>query len=137
MKKDLPENIVEDISIAVVLENSTPSEKVWNVYLINEKKQPLVNVIISSKGYGEKDGREVKTTVLRHFLGDVEGNTSCKIEAIDPEVFGLTNEYWLSYYMEKTIYDKKYIFLPESIVDENLIKVPLVDKPGIVIGGSK
>ncbi|NGM63896.1 hypothetical protein [Sphingobacterium sp. SGR-19] len=137
MKKDLPENIVEDISIAVVLENSTPSDKVWNVYLINEKKLPLVNVIISSKGYGEKDGREVKTTVLRHFLGDVEGNTSCKIEAIDPELFGLTNEYWLSYYMEKTIYDKKYIFLPESIVDENLIKVPLVDKPGIVIGGSK
>lgn len=137
MKKDLPENIVADISIAVVLENSTPSDKVWNVYLINEKKLPLVNVIVSSKGYGEKDGREVKTTVLRHFLGDIDANASCKIEAIDPQVFGLTNEYWLSYYIDKTIYDKKYIFLPESIVDENLIKVPLVNKPGIVIGGSK
>ncbi|TYR33330.1 hypothetical protein FXV77_17905 [Sphingobacterium phlebotomi] len=137
MKKDLPENIVEDISIAVVLENSTPSDKVWNVYLINENKLPLTNVIVSSKGYGEKDGREVKTTVLRHFLGDIEANASRKIEAIDPQVFGLTNEYWLSYYLDKTIYDKKYIFLPESIVDENLIKVPLVNKPGIVIGGSK
>ncbi len=137
MKKDLPENIVEDISIAVVLENSTPSDKVWNVYLINENKLPLTNVIVSSKGYGEKDGREVKTTVLRHFLGDIEANVSRKIEAIDPQVFGLTNEYWLSYYLDKTIYDKKYIFLPESIVDENLIKVPLVNKPGIVIGGSK
>jgi len=60
-----------------------------------------------------------------------------KVEAIDQQVFGLTNEYWLSYYIDKTIYDKKYIFLPESIVDENLIKVPMVDKPGIVIGGSK
>ncbi|HLT87050.1 MAG TPA: hypothetical protein VKZ57_05625 [Sphingobacterium sp.] len=137
MKKDLPENIVEDISIAVVLENSTPSDKVWNVYLINEKKRPLTNIIVSSKGYGEKDGKEVKTTVLRHFLGDIEAKTSCKIEAIDPAVFGLTNEYWLSYYIDQTIYDKKYIFLPESIVDENLIKVPLVNKPGIVIGGSK
>lgn len=137
MKKDLPENIVEDISIAVVLENATPSDKVWNVYLINEKKLPLINVIVSSKGYGEKDGVEVKTTVLRHFLGDIEANTSRKIEAIDPQVFGLTNEYWLSYYIDRTIYDKKYIFLPESIVDENLIKVPLVNKAGIVIGGSK
>ena len=137
MKKDLPENIVEDISIAVVLENATHSDKVWNVYLINEKKLPLINVIVSSKGYGEKDGVEVKTTVLRHFLGDIEANTSRKIEAIDPQVFGLTNEYWLSYYIDKTIYDKKYIFLPESIVDENLIKVPLVNKAGIVIGGSK
>ncbi|PRD56255.1 hypothetical protein [Sphingobacterium gobiense] len=137
MKKDLPDNIVEDISIAIVLENSTPSEKVWNVYLINEKQLPLTNVIVSSKGYGEKDGKEVKTTVLRHFLGEIEARTSYKIEAIDPQVFGLTNEYWLSYYIDKTIFDKKYIFLPESIVDENLIKVPLVNKPGIVIGGRK
>ena len=137
MKKDFPENIVEDISIAIVLENSTPSEKVWNVYLINEKKIPLTNIIVSSKGYGEKDGKEVKTSILRHFLGDLEASASRKIEAIDPAVFGLTNEYWLSYYIDKTIYDKKYIFLPESIVDENLVKVPLVNKPGIVIGGNK
>ncbi|HLS96588.1 hypothetical protein BC792_11024 [Sphingobacterium allocomposti] len=137
MKKDLPENIVEDISIAVVLESETPSDKVWNVYLVNEKEEPLVNVLVSSKGYGQKDGREVKTTTLRHFLGEIGGATATKIEAIDSEVFGLTNEYWLSYYIDNTIYDKKYIFLPESIVDENLIKVPLVNKPGIVIGGSK
>lgn len=137
MKKDLPENIVQDISIAVVLENSTPSDKIWNVYLVNEKNQFLTNVIISSKGYGKKDGRDVKTSVLRHFLGDLDANSFRKIEAIDPQVFGLTNEYWLSYYIDNTIYDKKYIFLPESIADENLIKVPLVDKPGVVIGGSK
>jgi len=137
MKKDLPDNTVEDISIAVVLENSTPSDKVWNVYLVNEKERPIENVIVSSKGYGKKDGREVKTTVLRHFLGDIEAQASRMVEAIDPEVFGLTNEYWLSYYINGTIYDKKYIFLPESIVDENLMKVPVVNKPGIVIGGSK
>lgn len=41
MKKDLPENVVEDISIAVVLENETPAEKIWNVYLVNEKGVPL------------------------------------------------------------------------------------------------
>ena len=37
MKKDLPLNIVEDISVAVVLETESPTTKVWNVYLINEK----------------------------------------------------------------------------------------------------
>ncbi len=137
MKKDLPVNIVEDISIAVVLEHDTPSEKSWNVYLVNEKDVLLQNVFVSSKGYGLKDGKEVKTTTLRHFLGDVEAGKAVKIEAIDIQVFGLTNEYWLSYYINSTIYDKKYIFLPESIVDENLTRVPLVDRPGIVIGGNK
>lgn len=137
MKEDLPENIVEDISIAVVLENDTPTDNVWSVYLINEKEVPLSNVLVTSKGYGKKDGREVKTTTLRHFIGDVGAEQTVKIEIIDSQVFGLTNEYWLSYYIDQTIYDKKYIFLPESIVDENLIKVPLVNKPGIVIGGTK
>lgn len=135
MKKDLPENIVEDISVAVVLEGETPAVKNWIVYLINEKNVQLNNVLVSSKGYGEKDGKPVKTTTLRHFIGDVEGKTSAKIEAIDEEVFGLTNEYWLSYYINGTIYDKKYIFLPESIVDENLSKVPIVNKPGVLIRG--
>ncbi len=137
MKKDLPDNIVEDISIAIVLERESPSEKVWNVYLINEKETPITNVLVSSKGYGHKDGREVKTSSLRHFIGDVDALSAVKIEAIDTQVFGLTNEYWLSYYIDNTIYDKKYIFLPESIVDENLMKIPLVNKAGILIGGTR
>jgi len=133
MKKDLPENIVEDLAMAVVLMNETPESKSWTVYLVNLKKVQIDNVLISSKGYGEKDGRMVKTSVLRHFLGDVPAASFKGVEAIDTEVFGLTNEYWLSYYIDGTIYDKKFIFLPESIVDENLIKIPLVNKPGVMI----
>jgi len=133
MKKDLPENKVEDLAMAVVLMNEGPEIKNWTVYLINLKKEAITNVLISSKGYGEKDGRMVKTSVLRHFLGDLEPLTYKGVEAIDTQVFGLTNEYWLSYYIEGTIYDKKFIFLPESIVDENLIRIPLINKPGVMI----
>ncbi len=137
MKEDLPENIVADISIAVVLESDSPQGRVWNVYLVNEKSVPIRNVMVSSKGYGTKDDREVKTSVLRHFIGDIEAGDYAKIEAIDEQVFGLTNEYWLSYYIDGTIYDKKYIFLPESIIDDNLIRVPVLNKPGVIIGGNK
>ena len=133
MKADLPENTVEDIAMAVVLMGETPEVKSWTVYLVNLKNEAITNVLISSKGYGEKDGKQVKTSVLRHFVGDMEANSFAAVEAIDPEVFGLTNEYWLSYYIGSTIYDKKFIFLPESIIDSNLIKVPLVNKPGVMI----
>jgi hypothetical protein len=133
MKKDLPENIVEDVAMAVVLINETPEVKNWTVYLVNLKDQEITDVLISSKGYGEKDGRMVKTSVLRHFLGNIPAQSFKGVEAIDTAVFGLTNEYWLSYYIDKTIYDKKFIFLPESIVDENLIRIPLVNKPGVMI----
>ncbi|TDG35684.1 hypothetical protein EZJ43_11725 [Pedobacter changchengzhani] len=133
MKADLPENTVEDIAMAVVLIGETPEVTSWTVYIVNLKDEPITNVLISSKGYGEKDGKQVKTSVLRHSIGDMEANSFKGVEAIDPEVFGLTNEYWLSYYVGSTIYDKKFIFLPESIIDSNFIKIPLVNKPGVMI----
>lgn len=133
MKKDLPENIVEDVAIAVVLMSETPEVKNWTVYLVNLKNEPISNVLITSKGYGEKDGKQVKTSLLRHFIGDVPAQGSAGVEAIDTAVFGLTNEYWLSYYIGNTIYDKKFIFLPESIVDTNLIRIPVLNKPGVMI----
>lgn len=133
MKKDLPQNIVEDVAIAVVLMNDTPEHASWSVYLVNYKGEKLEHVLVSSKGYGEKDGKMVKTSVLRHSLRDVAPQSFAVIEAIDPAVFGLTNEYLLSFYIDGTIYDKKFIFLPESIVDANLMHIPLINKPGVMI----
>lgn len=133
MKKDLPENIVEDIAIAVVLEREGPEVKVWNVYLVNLKGEQIETVLVSSKGYGQKDGKDVKTSILRHSIGTVESGSYALIEAIDEQVFGLTNEYWLSYYIKGQIYDKKFIFLPESIVESNMIRIPVVNKPGVMI----
>jgi len=134
MKKDLPENIVKDIGIAVVLEGETPESRSWYVYLINRKKEVINNVLISSKGYDFSNGKDIQTSLLRHFIGDVNGKSFAKIEPIDEALFGLTNEFWLSYYIDGTIYDKKFIFLPESIVDSNFVKVPILNKPGVLIG---
>ncbi|TSD66553.1 hypothetical protein FFF34_003870 [Inquilinus sp. KBS0705] len=133
MIKDIPKNIVKDIAIAVALESENVESKVWYVYLINLKNEPLENVLITSKGYGEKNGEQVKTSILRHSFPLVGANSFKLIEPIDEQTFGLNNEYWLSYYIGREIFDKKFIFLPESIVDENFIKLPVVNKPGVMI----
>lgn len=133
MKADLPENIVKDVAIAVALVGETPEVGSWTVYLVNLKDEPITNVMITSKGYGEIDGKQVKTSLLRHSIGDLAAKSHKSIEAIDPAVFGLTNEYWLSYYIGDEIYDKKFIFLPESIIDTNFIKIPILNKPGVMI----
>jgi hypothetical protein len=134
MKTDLPENFVEHVLIAVVLDSATPEAKLWKVYLVNLKDIAIETVLISSKGYGERDGEQIKTSVLRHSLGNVEAKSYTQVELIDEKVFGLTNEYWLSYYQGNQIYDKKFIFVPESIVETNMIRVPLLNKAGVVIG---
>ncbi|PJJ79155.1 hypothetical protein [Mucilaginibacter auburnensis] len=133
MIKDLPDNEVTDIAVAVALEGESSESKTWYVYLINLKQQPIENVLITSKGYGEKDGEQVKTSVLRHMFPIVGATAFKVIEPIDEQTFGLNNEYWVSYYIGNQIFDKKFIFLPESIVDSNFIRLPLVNKPGVMI----
>jgi len=133
MIKDLPQNIVKDIAIAVALEQESAESKIWYVYLINLKSVPIENVLVTSKGYGEIDGVQVKTSTLRHMFPVVENSSYKLIEPIDEQTFGLNNEYWLSYYIDGNIYDKKFIFLPESIVDMNFIKLPVINKVGVMI----
>src|SRR3546814_2982141 len=93
--------------------------------------------MISSKGYGVKDGKEVRTSVLRHAFPRIDAREYALVELIDEGVFGLNNEYWLSYYQQGTIYDKKFIFIPESIVEQNMIRVQLVNKSGVIIESPK
>ena len=133
MLKDIPNPAVENIVIAVVRESNEENEQVWNVYVVNLYKEKIENVLVSSTGYGTLNGRDVKTTVLRHMIGDIESNDCAKIEPIMSDVFGLTNEYWISFYINKQIYDKKYVFLPESIMEENFTMIPVLDKMGVMI----
>src|SRR6201994_2852219 len=133
MIKDLPDNTVKDVAVAVALEGENIRDKTWYVYLINLKNEPIENVLITSKGYGEKDGEQVKTSTLRHMFPEVPAGSFKLIEPIDEATFGLSNEYWLSYYIGKNIYDKKFIFLPESIVEMNFTRLPVINKVGVMI----
>jgi hypothetical protein len=133
MIKDIPKYIVKDVALAVVKEENEQGEPGWNVYVLNLKSEEIQAVLVSSKGYGMYRGEEVKTSTLRHFLEDMPPMTYAKVEPIMDTLFGLNNEYWLSYYLDGGMYDKKYIFLPESIREENFITVPLINKKGVMI----
>jgi hypothetical protein len=133
MKKDITPPQVEDIAVAVVKEQNELAEAEWNVYLINLKKEKIEGVLVSSQGYGMFEAKEVKTSMLRHFLDEVPAESFQKIEPIMENLFGLSNEYWVSFYLNKVMYDKKYIFLPETIKEENFIAIPYLNKKGVMI----
>jgi hypothetical protein len=121
------------MKIAIVREKNAEGADEWNVYLLNFKLVAIEGVLVTSTGYGELNGEPRKTSTLRHFLDTVGPESFVKIEPIHEQVFGLNNEYWLSFYVQKVMYDKQYVFLAESISEANCIKVPLVNKKGVLI----
>jgi hypothetical protein len=133
MKKDIIPPVVEDVGVAVVKETNKEGAVEWNVYLLNLKKEAIEGVLVTSTGYGELNGESRKTSTLRHFLDTVGPGAYSKIEPIQEEVFGLSNEYWVSFFQHKTMYDKQYVFLAESICESNLIQIPLINKKGVLI----
>jgi hypothetical protein len=115
--------------------NEEKTAEVYNVYILNQKSEPIDDVLVSSRGYGQNKstGEKITSSTLRHYIGTVKKKSFAKIEPIIEEVFGINNEYWVSFYVGSKIFDKKFIFLPETIVDENMVIVPLIEKTGVLI----
>lgn len=133
MLKDIEVESLEGIGVAVIHELSDEMEMVYNVYAINYTQNLLEGVLVSSKGYGVINGESKMTSALRHFLDTLPPLSYCKIEPIPEELFVLNNEYWLSYYVEGKIYEKKYVFLENTILENTLETVSLLNKPGLLL----
>jgi hypothetical protein len=135
MREELKGPEVKKIGVAVVQEQNELGEEIYNVYLINFYKNTLEGVLVSSKGYGVHHQTEevIRTSMLRHHLDTMEPNSYKLIEPIIKDVFGLNNEYWVSFWIDRVMHDKKFIFLPETIKTENFVLVPVIEKMGVMI----
>jgi hypothetical protein len=111
-------NIPEIKNVTVVIK---PEDKLWSVHLINANSFPIENILVAAKGYGKKEPEREETGTLRHFYDKLDENASLQIELIDPKVFHLFNEYGVTYYIHDEIYFKKFVFVPDSITEENLM----------------
>jgi hypothetical protein len=134
MNKDIERPKVEGVAMAIVKQTDEAGDDGWFVYLINQTGRRLENVLISSRGYGEIEGEQRRTSEMRHYLEHLDPQSWARIERIVEDVFPLSNQYWLSYYVDGVVHDRKYIFLPESIVEENFTTVPLMNERGVMIG---
>ncbi|GHB68646.1 hypothetical protein [Persicitalea jodogahamensis] len=135
MKKDIPFLPVEGVQVAIVRKINELNAEEWHVVLINRNDEPIDNVFVTSKGYASSELDQdtgQKTSTLRHFFPEVLPDGNVIVEPIMPEVFALTNEYWVSYFIGKQVYDKKFIFVPDSIVPDNLIDIEILGLKGVL-----
>jgi len=132
MIKDIVIPEVKHVTLAVGRKKNELGSFDWRVYLINNNHEPIENTLVASKGYGEKDGEEQKTSILRHFLDTIAPNSATLIEPIDPAIFHLNNEYWVSYYIGSQIFDKRFVFVPDSIREENISFIREIEMDGVL-----
>ena len=131
MKKDIDFHPVTGIKLAIAREMVNGMEE-WGVFIINLNLIELNTVMITSKGYGMIDGVEKKTSVLRHMIQELGSESIAKIEPIDPDLFVLNNEYWVSYYILDQIFDKKFTFKAYTVNKSDLQYIPELGLEGIL-----
>jgi hypothetical protein len=132
MIKDIEIPEVKNVTVAVARKKSIGESDEWKVYLLNNNSFPIENTLVSSKGYGEKNGERQNTSVLRHFLETVPAHSVALVEPIDPAVFHLNNEYWVSYYIGRKLFDKRFVFVPETICEENVTFIKELNMEGVL-----
>jgi len=127
VKKDIDFSPVKDVHVVI-----GQTKEGWKAFILNRNDQKLENVMITSKGYGETKKEKQKTSTLRHMIPYLEPKMYALIEPIDESVFHLNNEYWVSYFINGQVYDKKFIFVPDSIVEDNLSFIKELEMKGIL-----
>ncbi len=130
MKKDIPIHSAAQVGIALM---PNPEDDVWEVYLVNMKNRMIRDIIINSKGYGELDGKKIETQTMRYFIPYLGNENAQKIELIHNDLTQVANEYWITFYIDGNIYDKKVVFVQGSIDETYFTTIPILEKRGVMI----
>lgn len=133
MIKDIDFKKIEGIAMAVVKQQNEEGEPVWKVYLLNLKNTAIESVLVRSRGYGEKEKQEIKTSELRQFFERIEPQQFVEVEILTEELLSLHNQFWISFSHGGFLYDKKYVFLAETIRADFFTEIPLLNEQGVMI----
>lgn len=129
MKKDIEIPIAKDVYVALVHEWDTAFlSKDWNAYILNDRTTAIEMVIVVSKGYkGDK-----KTSTMRHAIGVVPSKSFEKIEMVQEDVLAFNNEFFVTYYADNKLYEKRFVFDSGSVAQANLRPIPIIGKEGVL-----
>ena len=129
MKKDINFHIAEKVQIVAVKEwDKEFSAQQWNVYLVNNRNEPIEMVLVLSRG----TTAHMKTATLRHGLGDIAAHSAAKVEMIIDEVLSFTNEYLVTFFSENKLYEKSFVFPANRINESNTIEVEVLQLNGVL-----
>ena len=129
MKKDIVVPKVEDVYVAAVKEyNEIHRTEDWNIYIINNKSVALEMILIVSTGYSS----DKITSTMRHKLEALPPKSYAKVELIMEDLLSLKNEFLVTFFQDNKMYDKSFVFEPNTINNLSLKKLPLIKELGLL-----
>ena len=129
MKKDIIIPEISDVEMAIVYEyNTIYNTNDWNVYLVNNNNFRLEMVVIVSKGFGDKN----ISSVMRKKIDVLDAHSFAKIEWMQPDLFKLTNQFQVTFFVKDRLYYKTFTFKENTIKEGALRMIPELKKRGIV-----
>ena len=129
MKKDIIIPEISDVEMAIVYEyNTIYNTNDWNVYLVNNNNFRLEMVVIVSKGFGDKN----ISSVMRKKIDILDAHSFAKIEWMQPDLFKLTNQFQVTFFVKDRLYDKTFTFKENTIKEGALRMIPELKKRGII-----
>ncbi|MEN9699822.1 MAG: hypothetical protein RLZZ301_1020 [Bacteroidota bacterium] len=135
MREELKGPKVEGVSVALVELPLDNNEKEYIVYLLSEREDIIEGIIVASTGYGEdpQTGEAIQTSTLRRGIELLLPNEAARIEPIMPELFDLSNEYWVSFWADDVMYDKRFVFVAGSIQPDQFVWIEQLNAKGILL----
>lgn len=129
MKKDIVVPKVEDVYVAAVKGyNEIHRTEDWNIYIINNKSVALEMILIVSTGYSS----DKITSTMRHKLEALPPKSYAKVELIMEDLLSLKNEFLVTFFQNNKMYDKSFVFEPNTINNLSLKKLPLIKELGVL-----
>ncbi len=130
MKDDIIIPKVNDVYVAVVNEyNDVYKTNDWSAFIINDKDIDLEMILIVSKGYTQ----DKETSLMRHKLEKLPKKSYAKIELMQVDVLALNNEFKVTYFEGNKMFDKTYLFRKNTINENALQSIPLMDVKGVLV----
>ncbi len=129
MKKDILIPVAKNIQIVAVKEwDKDFLMQTWNVYVINNRNDVIETILVLSRGNSETE----KTSTLRRSIGSLPPHSGIKIEYISEEVLSFTNEYLVTFFADNKLYERNFVFKPNSISEKNAVFIDLMGQDCVV-----
>lgn len=134
MREELLGPKVEGIALALVELPIEGGEPEYVVYMLSSREDIIEGIIVTSTGYGlDATGQEIKTSTLRKGIEVMLPNEAARIEPLMPDLFRLNNEFWVSFWADDVMYDKRFVFEANTIDPKKFAVIPQLKAKGIII----